>query len=46
MAQGISEVLRFAIGVAISPALIIAVILTRFSTRAMVNGPMFLLGSA
>ena len=44
MAQGISEVLAFAIGVAISPVPIIAVILMLFSSRAKVNGPMFLLG--
>jgi threonine/homoserine/homoserine lactone efflux protein len=44
MAQGISEVLTFAIGVTISPVPIIAVILMLFSSRANVNGPMFLLG--
>jgi hypothetical protein len=44
MAQGISEVLAFAIGVAISPVPIIAVILMLFSSRAKVNGPIFLLG--
>jgi Sap, sulfolipid-1-addressing protein len=44
MGQGISEVLPFAIGVAISPAAIIAVILMLFSRRARVNGPLFLLG--
>ena len=44
MGQGISEVLTFAIGVAISPVPIIAVILMLFSRRARVNGPMFLLG--
>ena len=44
MAQGISEVLTFAIGVAISPVPIIAVILMLFSDRAKVNGPMFLAG--
>jgi hypothetical protein len=44
MGQGISEVLTFAIGVAISPVPIIAVILMLFSRRAKVNGPMFLLG--
>ena len=44
MGQGISEVLTFAIGVAISPVPIIAVILMLFSSRAKVNGPMFLLG--
>jgi threonine/homoserine/homoserine lactone efflux protein len=44
MGQGISEVLPFAIGIAISPVPIIAVILMLFSPRARVNGPMFLLG--
>jgi hypothetical protein len=42
--RGISEVLTFAIGVAISPIPIIAVILMLFSQRARVNGPLFLLG--
>ena len=44
MGQGISEVLTFAIGVAISPVPIIAVILMLFSQRARVNGPAFLVG--
>lgn len=44
MGQGISEVLPFAVGVAISPVPIIAVILMLFSARARVNGPLFLLG--
>ncbi len=44
MGQGISEVLTFAIAVAISPIPIIAVILMLFSTRARVNGPAFLFG--
>jgi len=44
MGQAISEVLPFAIGVAISPIPIIAVILILFSDRAKVNGPVFLLG--
>ena len=44
MGQGISEVLTFAIGVAISPVPIIAVILMLFSGRARVNGPAFLVG--
>jgi hypothetical protein len=44
MAEGISVVLTFAIGVAVSPVPIIAVILMLFSARAKVNGPMFLLG--
>jgi hypothetical protein len=42
--QGISEVLTFAVWVAISPVPIIAVTLMLFSQRARVNGPMFLLG--
>ncbi len=44
MGQGISEILTFAIGVAISPVPIIAIILMLFSSRARVNGPAFLLG--
>jgi hypothetical protein len=44
MGRGISEVLTFAVGVAISPAAIIAVILMLFSRRARINGPLFLLG--
>jgi Sap, sulfolipid-1-addressing protein len=44
MAEGIGEVLTYAIGVAISPVPIIAVILMLFSARARVNGPMFLAG--
>jgi hypothetical protein len=44
MGQGISAVLTFAVGVAISPVPIIAVTLMLFSRRAGVNGPMFLLG--
>ena len=44
MNQGISEVLPFAIGIAISPIPIIAVILILFSARAKVNGPAFLAG--
>jgi hypothetical protein len=44
MNQGISEVLPFAIGIAISPIPIIAVILILFSNRAKVNGPAFLAG--
>jgi hypothetical protein len=44
MGQGISEILTFAIGVAISPVPIIAVILMLFSNRARVNGPAFLIG--
>jgi hypothetical protein len=44
MGQGISEVLTWAVGVAISPIPIIAVILMLFSARAKVNGPAFLVG--
>lgn len=44
MGEGIAEVLTFAVGVAVSPVPIIAVILMLFSARARVNGPMFLLG--
>jgi hypothetical protein len=40
----ISEVLPFAVGVAIVPVPVIAVILMLFSSRARVNGPVFLLG--
>ena len=46
MGQGISAILTFAIGVAISPLPIIAVILVLFSARAKVNAPAFLLGWA
>jgi Sap, sulfolipid-1-addressing protein len=44
MGSAISEVFPFAVGVAISPIPIIAVILVLFSARARVNGPAFLLG--
>ncbi len=44
MGQGIAAILTFAIGVAISPVPIIAVILMLFSKRARVNGPAFLVG--
>jgi hypothetical protein len=44
MGDGISAILGFALGVAISPVPIIAVILMLFSQRARVNGPLFLLG--
>jgi hypothetical protein len=44
MGQGISEVLPFAIGIAVSPVPIIAVILMLLSDRARVNGPAFLGG--
>jgi hypothetical protein len=46
MGQGISEVLTFAVGVAISPVPIIAVILMLFSAKARVNGLVFLAGWA
>jgi hypothetical protein len=42
--EAIGVVLPFAIGVAISPLPIIAVILVLFSTRPRVNGPIFLIG--
>src|SRR5690242_10008563 len=42
--QGVSEVLPFAIGIAISPVPIIAIILILFSNRATVNGLSFLVG--
>jgi Sap, sulfolipid-1-addressing protein len=44
MGQGISEVVGYAVGVAVSPVPIIAVILMLFTPRARVNGPMFALG--
>ena len=44
MGQGISEVLPFAIGIAISPIPIIAIILILFSNRATANGLAFLFG--
>jgi hypothetical protein len=44
MGQGISEVLPFAIGIAISPIPIIAIVLILFSNRATVNGLAFLVG--
>lgn len=44
MGEGISAVLGFAVGVAVSPFPIIAVILMLFTPRARVNGPMFGLG--
>jgi hypothetical protein len=43
MGRAVKQVLPFAIGVAISPIPIIAVILMLFSNRANVNGPVFLL---
>jgi len=42
--QAISEILPYAVGVAISPVPIIAVILMLFSNHAKTNGPAFLLG--
>jgi threonine/homoserine/homoserine lactone efflux protein len=44
MGQGISEILTYAVGVAISPVPIIAVTLMLFSRRARENGLLFLLG--
>jgi threonine/homoserine/homoserine lactone efflux protein len=44
MAEGISAVLGFAVGVAISPVPIIAVILMLFSRRARANGVAFAVG--
>ena len=44
MAQGISEVLTYAVGVSISFLSIVAVILMLFSPRARVNGLAFLVG--
>jgi hypothetical protein len=44
MGPAISEVLPWAIGVAISPIPLIAVILMLFTPRAKANGPAFLLG--
>lgn len=44
MGEGVGEVLTFAVGVAISPVPIVAVILTLFSQGARTNGPAFMLG--
>ncbi len=44
MGEAIGDVLPLAIGIAISPVPIIAVILMLFSARARTNGPAFLLG--
>src|SRR6476619_663994 len=44
MGKAIGEVLPYAVGVAISPIPIIAVILVLFSPRARSNGPAFLIG--
>ena len=46
MNEAISAILTLAVGVAISPVPIIAVILMLFSAKARVNGPMFLAGWA
>ena len=45
MGQGISEVLPFAIGIAISPIPIIAIVLILFSNRATVNGLSYGIGN-
>lgn len=44
MGEAISEVLPFAVGVAVVPVPIVAVILMLFSQRARTNAPAFLLG--
>lgn len=44
MGRAVGDILPFAVGVAISPVPIIAVILMLFSGRAAVNGPAFLAG--
>jgi threonine/homoserine/homoserine lactone efflux protein len=44
MRQAISDVLPYAVGLAVIPIPIIAVILMLFSDRAKVNGPAFLVG--
>src|SRR3974390_2810506 len=44
MGQGVSEILTFAVGVAISPLPIIAVILMLLSRQAQANGRAFLAG--
>jgi hypothetical protein len=44
MGQAIGEVIPFAVGIAISPVSIVAVILMLFSPRARVNGLSFLVG--
>lgn len=44
MGQAIAEVLPFAVGVAVVPIPVIAVILMLFSARARVNGPVFVFG--
>jgi threonine/homoserine/homoserine lactone efflux protein len=44
MADVLGNILAFAVGIAISPVPIIAVILMLFSARARINGPAFLVG--
>ncbi len=44
MADVAGQIVAFAVGIAISPIPIIAVILMLFSARARINGPAFLLG--
>lgn len=44
MGQAVGSVLTYAVGVGISPVPVIAVILMLFSSRARVNGPLFLAG--
>jgi threonine/homoserine/homoserine lactone efflux protein len=44
LSEAISAVLTYAVGVGLSPIPAIAVILVLFSTRARVNGPLFLTG--
>lgn len=44
LVEGVSAVLVFAVGVAISPVPTSAVILMLFSARAKVNGPLFMVG--
>lgn len=44
MGQSVGSVLTYAVGVGISPVPVIAVILMLFSSRARVNGPLFLAG--
>lgn len=46
MGEAFGQILPLAVGVALSPVPIIAVILMLFSSRAKVNGPMFLTGWA
>jgi len=46
MAQGIAQVLTYAVGVAISPVPIIAIVLMLFTARARENGSAFVVGWA